>query len=860
MRCILAIVLSCCCLVAQAQSGLERQVSNRTEKGKWKSAEDLLRKEIRKDTLNPEARYVLSRLFFTPGNPAFNIDSSYRSVMLAIRDFSASTPKDKERLKRVVDSTRLIAQRKRIDSAAFERAKEINSEKSYQDFISGFSFAAQQHAAVELRNEVAFVDALKINTYQAFQDYLTRYPASQRAAEARQRYDKLLYVDHTRDGTLKSYEAFYQDHPESPFRIEAERNLFEIITASGKPSTIAAFISKYPTSVYRLKAESILFHLVKDEEERSVDFILSDSLKKVQAADQGYWVPILRSGKFGFINHLGTETIAPQFDNLRPEYLCGNIKSDYLVMNEGIISRGGQWIVRTPVVEALDLGAGFLKVNTGKCIQAVHKSGFHVTDSCFEDIKLTGRNFIAVRKNLKWGLLSLAGKQLIDPGFDDIREEDDLVILEHTGKKVIVTIDEVAGLAERKPMNMGRVYDDVQRLATGFYRVRNGSLEGILNSSLEFEVPLDRQTVSKVPVGFLLKRDQRNLLVGVDDKLVNREFRTIQFYGRWIRLEEGSRLQLYDLKSKRMTGSSLDSLWFDNELAFARKNDSLHVYLKSGTRLNFVSETRVTFIKSADSTDYFFTPEKNKKNVFDTDTGKRLFSYDFDGIEYLGEDVFLVSVGSKKGLLSPSGKVLLQVEYAAVVPAGQGIVSLLKDKKFGLFQLKTRKLLKPVYDRNVIVVSKQQLVAFREGGYGFINWESKPLSRFEFEEIQPWNDTSVWVKKDFQWMIFKTGSKQTTFNKVRDYRFVFDGPSEKIAIVHQDIHYGVLSNRRGEILPPNFSDIINVGSEEEPMYFAEKNVEEAGIYVVIYYDQNGKLLRKQVYEEDEYERIFCAEN
>ena len=93
-----------------------------------------------------------------------------------------------------------------------------------------------------------------------------------------------------------------------------------------------------------------------------------------------------------------------------------------------------------------------------------------------------------------------------------------------------------------------------------------------------------------------------------------------------------------------------------------------------------------------------------------------------------------------------------------------------------------------------------------------------------------------------------------------DYSFVSDTPAEKVAIVHQDLHYGVISNRRGEIIPPNFSDIINVGSDEEPLYFAEKNVEEAGIYVVIYYDKNGKFLRKQVYEESEYERIYCNDN
>ncbi|HZX74971.1 MAG TPA: hypothetical protein VFE57_11150, partial [Cyclobacteriaceae bacterium] len=71
---------------------------------------------------------------------------------------------------------------------------------------------------------------------------------------------------------------------------------------------------------------------------------------------------------------------------------------------------------------------------------------------------------------------------------------------------------------------------------------------------------------------------------------------------------------------------------------------------------------------------------------------------------------------------------------------------------------------------------------------------------------------------------------------------------------------GVVSNVHGVVLPSNFSSIANVGSAEAPLYFAEKHVEEAEIYVVIYYDQHGKLIRRQVYEEDEYDKIVCEDN
>ena len=144
---------------------------------------------------------------------------------------------------------------------------------------------------------------------------------------------------------------------------------------------------------------------------------------------------------------------------------------------------------------------------------------------------------------------------------------------------------------------------------------------------------------------------------------------------------------------------------------------------------------------------------------------------------------------------------MLPLEYTAIVPAGTGIVSLLKDKKFGMYNIKSKKLLKPVFDRNLNPVSTHWLVAFMEGGYGFIDWDAKPRGKFEFEEVRPWNDSSAMVKKDFQWMIYGIHSARVVMDKIMDYHFVSDSPKEKVAIVHQDLRYGVISNRKGEIIP-----------------------------------------------------------
>ena len=190
----------------------------------------------------------------------------------------------------------------------------------------------------------------------------------------------------------------------------------------------------------------------------------------------------------------------------------------------------------------------------------------------------------------------------------------------------------------------------------------------------------------------------------------------------------------------------------------------------------------------------------------------------------------------------------------------QGTVSLLKAKKFGLYDVQRKKLIKPEYGKNLSLYNERILVALKNGSYGFIGWDNKPLSNFEFAEVQPWNDTLAWVKKNFMWMLYNLKTKKTQLDKIRNLKLILDKTNERLAIVQQDNAYGVIHSKKGMIIPLNFSDIVNVGSAEKPLYFTEKHVEEASVFVVIYYNHEGKFLRKEIYEQDDYEKIYCSDH
>lgn len=846
-------------LIVDAQISPERLAQTRMEKGKWVKAHYSIKKAIRKDSVNPEAKLVYAQWYFKSANPDFHIDSAYKYTLASLHDYTQEDQRQRERMSRFpLDSLILIQLREQIDSAAFERAKNINTEASYISFLEQFTYAKQKESAIELRDEVAFLDALKVNTYQSFYKYLNKYPKSLRVEEATARYEKLLFEEKTNDGKLKSFITFHHEYPESPFRRKVEEQIFLISTASGEIKDYLNFITKFKEATPLVKtARDIVYHLSRQLELEVPKQILSDSLKRVILIEEGFWVPFLKNDLFGFIDENGKEMISARYKDIADDYLCGNITDDFITTSAGLVSRTGSVIHRGKIQNVEDLGFGFLWIEGVGCNKIIHKSGFRVINDCIDDARIIANHFLAIQKNKKWRLYSFSGHLITDQVYDNIESEEEIVVMSRKSKKIIYTIHQLVSAADKNPLPENMVFDDVKKLSTNNVLVKNGALEGVINADLKFEIALDRQILTLTSFGFTKRVLNKVSTVGLSPSLDKEEFNDIKPYLNWLGLYRPSQIQLYHQPSSQMIDEQIDSLWFTNRLAMALKGDSLKVFFASGRKMSFSNNTKVTFVKSPDSVRYFYFEDKGKKQLFEVDSGIKRFTFDFDHLEDLGYQLFLVDNKGKKGLIGIDGRIVLPIEYDAIVKSAAGIISLLKDKKFGVYDLRARKLIKANYERNLTFYNESILVAFKEGYYGFIDKDANPISEFEFEEVRPWSDSSAMVKKNFRWMVYGIYSGRIDQSSIKDYQLIKDTMNEKIAIIHVDNEYGVISSVKGVILPATYSDILNLGTPEKPLYFTEKSVEEAGIFVVIYYNQKGELIRREIYESDEYDQIYC---
>jgi hypothetical protein len=820
-----------------------------TDPGKWAKAGTTIRKAMAKDSLDPQPPYLLSLFFFQPQHKNFQIDSANRYQMRSSRLLASRGPGRKV----IPDTVMLNQLRVAIDSAAFDRAKRVDTEAGYQSFLDRFPSAREVPKAIELRDELAFLAALKINSAKSFRTFTAKYPKSHRAAEAKSRMEKLEFEETTSDKRLASYIRFYRDYPTNPFRPAAEERIFELMTAPGTPGGFLRFLSGYPNSHWAPRARALLFSLRREGEKTGNDSWMTDSLRSLREPT-GYWVPIIKAGRYGFMNESGKEVVAPQFDDIPEGYRCGEITDRYVVTSRGLLARNGRLIWRGKVNDYEDIGLGFIYLATEGGGQVVHESGFRIEATAIDDAVVISNRFLGINRMDRWNILTLTGAKLLPGSYDDLIVLDSIVQLSKDRKQILTTPSRIARVAEGKPFQENVVFDETRKWGDQHYWVRNGVLEGVIDANLNFIIPLDRQSLRKTSFGFVTKKGVKLYVQGIRT-LEGKPYRAISEQGNWVRLEDDSRKHyLFDLGLSRLTAG--DSVWLRGKLAFLLQGDSISAHLPGGKVVTFPSSVPLRFRESADSAAFMIIEDKKKKVVYDAVSGNRLFVSEFDQLEPIAPSLFVVTRAGKKGLVRSDGKVALPVEYDAILSTGDGF-SLLKDKKFGWYDPRNGLLMKPAYDRNVMAYRPGLWLAFKDKGYAFVRPDGKPVGLFEWEEVSYWNDSVAWVRKGTAWKLLEIASQKIKLDNVRQYTYIRENTHDKLAIVQQEKVYGVISNKRGVVIPIQYTDVINLGTREHPLYYTERHISEAAITVVVYFDRNGKTIRSQALEAEELDKLTC---
>lgn len=834
-------------LLVQAQLAPERLAWNNLGKERWTKSEQQIRKALRKDSLDLGVNYVYAWYFFTRGNPEFNIDSAAFYTKRTIQYFNRLSQREKEKATRFpFDSIGLYRLKTFIDSAAFQRATTTNTEAGYAHFALNFSSAPQLTRAIELQHEVAFLDALKENTYLAYDRYLKKYPQSQRKEEARSRYEKLLFEAVTKDRKLLSYRTFIKQYPKSPYRVIAERMVFEIATASGKTEAFQEFIDGNEESAFVKQARDFLYHLQKEKGVTPSHW--NDSLQQVHAYEKRIWFPLLKNGQYGFMNVSGEEKLLNIGDSLSAEILCEGLSQDIFLAGSKVWSRNGKVLVDS-VEEMEDMGAGFLRVTRSDSVHIVHKSGRLVLR---QDAELLDNQFLLTSEQEQRTLYTLAGRKLISGIWTEVKALGSALAFKTERGWQLASHESIGAVANGHDLVYTEYVNEVKRLNEDFLLIHNGTQQALLSNALEMIVSFAEQEITNEENSILLHtKDGDQIFSKGKISALNQKVLVTK---EWLLMKSSTAYIIENrLNAQRFTYDSAVLLPIG---VMAFRNDTLFLQTQN-VILPFNVSAKVEVLSDAETT--FFYVSLNGLHTLFSSAGQQLTSITCDKIEYAGANIFIVTKKDKRTLMNVQGGMLPLTDFETFGNITPQDMAVLAKKKFGLINRVTQQVIKPMYERSLRSYNTKAVVAYKDGAYGFIDWENKPLSKFEFEEVRYWNDSVAFVRHNFSWRLLNLSDMSFQLGKISSFFESETATGEKLAIYHQDNYYGVMSSQRGVILEPTYTNIKNLGTADEPFFFTEKYVEEAEIYVVLYYSGSGKQLRRQVFEEEEYSRIKCDE-
>lgn len=845
-----------------------KQAMKYLERGELNKVEETILKSLEKEPLNPAANYLFAVLYSMDEYPKYNIDTAKLYILQAITEFEQVDEKTAEEILEAGINTADFEQRKKlIEALIFNRSVSLNSIAGFNNFMKENPEALQVKKALKKRDSLAYLIVKKENTWKAYDSFMKAYPEAVDYPKAKRNYDHLIFQSKTNSGKLDDLQIFLAEHPKSPYYESILQEVFSIVAADGNRSIILNFLKDNPNPSIIRKGINILYHFNKQNRADIFKIkgneALLDSIKETTSLDAEVLFPVLEDEKYLFINFSGDQIINGQFDEISKDYYCGNIISDVLEVTQNgthkIINRKNVTIYDKSFSSAEDIGIGVLKLKTGEKYRAIHKSGFEISEEAYEDISIVGKRLIKVTQESKAGLLSITGKTLCPIEYDDIYSINDYWIFEKNGRIGLMAFENIMKGADGLPIDPILKYDEAELIDDEYLICFTEDKEVLFNPELRRVVPEGEQRINtrfdtwtvKQPLGYrVFNRTKGELITTLYDDLYQNE--------EWLALKKNNKWSVYRKSLEDVPIIGLDSVkLIGDNIAMVFRGVSGTAIFPNKTTVEFKTGDLLYSINNASQTDsHFLVINKEGENTLYQD-GKILFTVDYEEIGYLSDSAFYVREEDKYGAVNIQGNLVMRVRYDAITTGQNSISNVLFEGKFGAYNFKDKILIKYDFDQKLRHYNEQLLITKLDGKAGLLNIYNEDVILPQFDKIEYWSDSIALTKTDKLWAFTEIYTGEQVFGDILDYRVLDKNEAQTTLRIRTNLGYGIYNTTNGLIVEPTFSDIININTLENPLYFCEKSIPEGKYYIAIYKDKTGKTIRSQAYRAEEYDRIVC---
>ncbi|MEO9482644.1 MAG: WG repeat-containing protein [Ekhidna sp.] len=829
------------------------RIQKAMDKKEYEKAYELIIKGYEKEPNNPGISYYHAKLLFEEAYAKYHLDSARIAIENAKEKFNEAPQELKEEIIKVgitLDTIDLLHEN--IRDQAFQNTLRELSVSEAQSFQKKFPNSIYDDLLVYKIDSIKFRQARLSEQEIKLVAFLEDNPASAFRHQADSILDDMRYAFLNANGDLKDHYAFHKEYPSSRHLAKIESYVLKGSTASHDKQNYHDFISFAQTKALKKKAADVLFYLSNKQD--LLSHPNQDSLSGARSLSQVALYPVIQNDLYGFYDQWGQSRIESLYEEIYPDYKCELTKDDWIYAED---KNGGLILTKngTTVLSDID-GYRSVSDDVGLINQEgdwylYHKSGFKIIDRPVEAAEIIANKWIKVKSENYWGLFSYMGLQVAEPIYDGISKLEAFWVFEKNDLLAVYTEALILSEIEERGVSLEFKFDDIELVDKNKLIGFRGARECLLDSTLNFLIPWGEYEIYPEASGWYLRSDQGYQFYSKSEEdIMTRIFSYMESNAGWLALKTELDWMLIPGRGT-LSPSRYDSIKLVNDYsAMVLNNDEKTLLFTSGEKIPITDERIRTF---QNREGFLNLINEEQMTIFDPN-GKEIITGKFQKASFLNDTLIRVQIRGKQGLINVNGDWVLNPVFDSL-DEKDGLILTLIDGKIGCFDLLINELIPTEYDARVVRLSSHYLVK-KEGKFGVIDRNKTEVISFDYDKITFWNDTSFLVKKEEQFFIINR-EEEPLYDAIESVTLFSNNDSHSIYRFIKNGRYGLFSNAFGVLLEAEFTDILNIGSEENPLIFADQHLDKAGFHVVSYVNEKGVLIHSKAYTREEFEGILC---
>ncbi len=664
-------------------------------------AKTLFYKCLKKDS--SAAAYGLSKLYFMENQPYYNLDSSFKYVLISEKTLKNLKPKTEEYYRSLgVQYLNILEHKTAISSMFFKKVYSNPSILAYNSFIETHPWAGELNLCIYLRDSLVFEDVKLKNTSIEYANFMKIYPQSQFFKSAEEEFSLAQYKEYTQTNTVGSYLNFITSCPDNPYKSDAEDRIYEISTDDNSILGFKLFIQTYPNNknigeAWKRLYQVYMFDYAENRLDQFInefpDYPYKDELQSDLEVFQMNLLPFKNEQLFGFMDYSGKLIIPATYDQLgffheglafaanNGKYGFINKKNELVISFEydavgdfingraiveknemmGMIDRSGN-IVFPIEFSDLDIASEDLIFARKDSLYAFYDWNFNLRiPEKYTEVFPFEDNLAKVKIGTKEGFIDAYGTIVVPAGYENVSFfTDSLLIFQEKDMYGLMT--------KNCQVVVGAVYDHIGKLKENRALVTKGNTLGYIDGLGKLVIPTNFEVYpncnerAQFNLGYSIVKQKGKLgVIDVMGKVVVPfGFSNVGEIASIMSFTKGTSWGFMDLKGKEVLAPIYD---FANSF-----NKNMAIVEKNGFQ-----------------------------GIIDI-TGKELLPIAFESVEHFSNNFILVGLDDEYGLYSQDLKLIVPVKYEQIRQLSNELILLVGKNDVHYLYLSDNTLIVPKFN------------------------------------------------------------------------------------------------------------------------------------------------------------------